>query len=63
MSFDVAITVTVSTCRARLWIRAMQVARFVVGRARAARWAEAGCWRLARYRIGRGPWRRLEVPR
>jgi hypothetical protein len=51
------ITIQFSSWRAVLWVRAMQVARYVVGTERAMRWALAGSWRLSRYRIGGGRWR------
>lgn len=42
------ITVTVETWRARTWIRAMSLLRYVVGSRRAGRWAEWGARRFTR---------------
>lgn len=47
----VTVQFEVSLWRARVWIRAMQLAAFVVGHDRAWRWASAGVLRLARYRL------------
>jgi hypothetical protein len=55
MTLDIKIQI--STWRAGLWVRAMRLLRFVVGRERAECWALAGALRLSRYRIGGGRWR------
>lgn len=54
------ISITVSTWRAVAWFRLMSALRFIVGEERAGRWAIGGAWRLARWRIGNGRWRRFE---
>lgn len=45
------ITVRVHTRAARAWIHVMRLARFVVGRERAYRWAVRGAMRLCRVEV------------
>ena len=60
----VSVSVTISTWRARAWVRLIGFLVPVIGVERAERWAEAGAWRLCRYRVGTGRWQRFsDVPR
>jgi len=57
---DFAIKLTVSTWRARAWLRFVALLAPLLGSERATRWGTAGVYRLARYRINGGPWQRME---
>ena len=53
------VRVTVLTRWSLLWMRAMCVLAPLVGADRAMRWARAGAWHFARWRIGEGRWQRF----
>ncbi len=59
----VDVTMQIGTWRAVAWVRAMGILAPLLGRARAERWAIAGAWRLARWRVDHGRWNRFEGPR
>lgn len=52
----------VRTRAATAWMIACLLLLPFVGRARARRWAEAGVWKLSRYRIAGGKWQRFMRP-
>jgi len=54
------VRVEVRTRAAVAWVHACRALRWLVDERMAFAWAEAGSWRLARYRIDDGPWRRFE---
>ena len=56
---EVQIPVQIRLRGARAWVALCLLLSVLVGRDRAGRWAEAGVWRLARYRIGCGKWQRF----
>lgn len=53
------VRVEVRTRAAVVWIHACRVLRWVFGERRAVALAEAGAWRLARWRLDGGPWQRF----
>jgi hypothetical protein len=48
----VGVPLQIRTRASIAWIKFCMVLQHFVGEDRAARWAEVGAWRLARYRIG-----------
>lgn len=52
----------VRTRAANAWLIVCLLLLPIVGRARAGRWAEAGVWKLSRYRINGGKWQRFTLP-
>lgn len=57
-TFNVSVEVRVRAARA--WIRCCQLAAMLVGERKVERIAREGAWRLARYRIEGGPWKRFD---
>lgn len=57
---EVQVPLQVRLRGARAWVAACLLLSVLVGSDRAGRWAEAGVWRLARWRIGtNGRWQRF----
>lgn len=57
---EVQIPVQVRLRGARAWVALCLVLSVLVGADRASGWAEAGVWRLARWRIAGGRWQRFD---
>lgn len=60
---EVSVPVQVRLRGARAWLALCLVLSPFIGAERAGRWAEAGTWRLARWRIGHGRWQRFDRAR
>jgi hypothetical protein len=59
MSQQVQVPLQVRLHGARVWLALCLVLSGLVGAERASRWAVAGVWRLARWRMSGGKWQRF----